>query len=280
MPQRMYLISNPQFAEFVFNCMATATAEAKRKLNATELKYFSSPKSMRKFADNESMEKRNLLLSRLGINFCTFYAPANFPVGPMLDDIKDSYFDAAKRKDVIEAMSKGKIFALSSNDILNTMHMAAQNSQMQIYVLNREYVMLHQRLNINPNKALNKVSKEVQDGFDDFSKVVLAANSTVDICQSICGMDIKKLRILLALYPNRHTFLSAEQLMSIINITYRDIKFKHSLTDLEKEGFVLGNKQQAKRVGPAPKSYMILGPGIDAVMMYLKYIYKQALTDN
>ncbi len=279
MPERQYFINDPDFCEFVYNCMATASTEERMNLNVGELTNFKSKSTMRRFADNESTEKRLLLLARIGIQFCVICAPKSYPVTGLLDEVVTQYKIVEKRQALTEAMAKKKVFIISSNHVLIAAHMAAQNSHSQVYVLNYDYLRFSQKLSeIKTEKARPDLIKESMAGFDLLAKISYVVGSSDIIAESICNVTKNELAILLVLYSNRHTFTSDTTIALKLNESIRSQGVSKVCTNLEKNGYLVREPgHDRSKARHRNNKYMIISKGIDAVMHYMKFIQKQVL---
>lgn len=277
MAEHFYLIEDPDYSEFVFNCMMESSAEERRQLSPQELQFFRTESAMRRFADNESKEKRDLLLARIGIRFCTIYAPANGRVDYMLDEVFTQYQFVEKRMAITQAMSKNKIFVQSSNDVLVGVHMAAQNSHSQVYVLNYNYVKLHRKIVNWKSASRRSDTKDAMEAFDIVAALTLATLNTSNEVEGICGVNERQIKILLALYTRRHTFTTHITVANLTGDSGRTKGVQHLCHDLEENGFIAREPGYSKISHRKNQNYMIMSKGINAVMDYLKYLHKQTL---
>ena len=275
MPQKMYLINSPEFSEYVFFAMSTAPQEAKLKLTSKELEYFKDLKTMRRFADNETMEKRLLLLAKLEIPFCLVMGERT-NVEHALDEIYTQYKYVEKRKALTDAMARKKIFVLASNNVLLGLHMAAQNSHSRVYILNYDYVKLNQRLLETGSNTVNQDVKDARSGFEILSRATLLTSLRFKDSQQMFGVGPFELQVLLALYPYMTTFVSANKVYEIMNEDVRSRGIIKACTEMEKNGYLRGlpgfNDQRNK-----VRSYTLAEKGVNTVMEFLKYIANNSL---
>lgn len=282
MGERLYHIADPDFGEFVFNCMATASTEDRRELSPQELLHFATKRAIRRFADNETMERRLLMLARLGIQFCVICAPKTADIGAMLDEARTQYMFVEKRLALTQAMAKNKVFVISSNNVVLSAHMAAQNSHGQIYTLNYNYVKLHGYM--AKAKARDFMTKhnayDFKDGVDAIEMLCSAAITIFntqdnDIVPSICGVSSDELKLLMVLFIRRNTFTGVEQLQLLTGKTLRGKATSLALSGMEKKGYIAREPGYTDKTNHPKRSFMIISKGIDIVMNYIKYLTKE-----
>lgn len=281
MPTRTWVVDDPALSEYVFHCMRLLPAEKKKDLNSQELLNFKNEKAMRRFAENESLDKRLLLLSRMGYSYCVVVAPTNENLDDLYKKVTSQYRSAHSRLDIIKAMSEKKIFVLSSRDTLVMSHMAAQNSHSQVYVLDYAYVHLHDKLKSIGGMASRPFVNEARDGMeglDDLSKIALLALQGDELIQSICGITKFELRILLAMYPERSKMITRDRVSDLMGESKRATGVAKSCGELEKRGYLL--REPGYRAGKhRSQVYMIGDKGIDTVLKYLTFLTHKALKD-
>lgn len=279
MPKRHYHVNDPAFSEYVFHVMRLCPAEKKKDLNPLELEHFRSEKNIRKFADDESLDKRLLMLSRIGISYCLVVAPVDNNIDPILEGVTSQYRSKASRKDIVEAMAKNKLFVLSSRDTLVLSHMAAQNSHSQIYVLDYSYLTLYEKM--GRMKATSSIMNEGMDGLDMLAKAVQISMRGEDFVQSMCGVSKYELQILLTMYPYRDRMMRYDRISELMGESYRSTGVAQSCGHLERLGLLIrepGYRMEGQpRVSTRSQVYMISDKGIDAVLKYLTYITRKAL---
>ncbi len=275
MPQKMYMINLPEFAEYVYFVMSTTPQEILIKLNSKELFYFKDKKIMRRFADNETLEKRLLLLAKLEVPFCVVVGKRK-NVDNVLDEIYTQYKFIEKRKALIDAMARSKVFVVSSNEVLLGLHMAAQNSHSKVYVLNYDYVKLNQKFLETGINTVNQDANNARNAFDILSRASLFTTMKIKQAPQLCGVSEFELKILLAIFPYRNTFVNVNKLYEILDMDIRQRGLKKSCTQMENEGYLRvlpGLDEQSNRL----KTYTIAEKGIDTAMTFMKYIANNSL---
>jgi len=274
MGARFYHINDPQFSEYVFHCLRTCSLDEKQKLNPQELAYFKDEKSMRRFADNESLDKRLLMLSRIGMRFAIAIEPIEEKTDKVWDDIITQYKYASKRRELTEAMAKQKMFVFSSKELMVGIQMAAQNSHSNIYVLDYDYVELNDNLGNYRIEAFNTVVRDAQKGVAGLSKILIANMAANKITETIAGVTLTQMQVLLAIFPYADTFISGERATRLMFESDRTTGILRVLGTLEKEGYVTRHMgYEGKHRKP---QFTIAEKGIRAAMEYMRYIIKHS----
>src|SRR3954463_10777120 len=104
MGARFYTINDPEFSEWVFHCMRLSSADQRRQLSANELKHLQDDDTIRRFAENESLDKRLLLMVRLGYSYSIISYPQPVDIDTVLTPVPGQYQLANKRAAIIESM--------------------------------------------------------------------------------------------------------------------------------------------------------------------------------
>lgn len=274
-----YLINDPAFCEYVFACMKNSGNEERAQLSPLELKHFRNDGAIKLFAENATLEKRLLMLARLGISYNIVLGPDKIDMAGALKSVPGQYTVGAKKNAITEQFARDKVFIFGSRDLLVVSHMAAQNSHSYLYTLDRKYITLHERSKSMLGQALIHDIKDAIGGFDFFSQVLMdcLANSEDNEIMSICGVDHMQMRVLLALYVNRSTMLSIPAICLKIGRPPQSAnKLSHVVTKLQEMGYIEQLPGTQKKLSGG-RSYMIMEKGIDAVMNYVKYIVKKSI---
>lgn len=276
MPQRKYILNDPDFCEYVYNCLVNVPKEELANLSTSELSIFKTKTTMRKFADNESLEKRLLLLSRIHIPFTVVCAPREVDMVEITENFSDQFIDPKRRELIIKKMATEKMFVMSSKYFLLTLNMAAQNSHNQVYVLNYQYSQLRQKLKKTYSHLLSTDIRSSISYFDELSKILLRGFSAIEHCDAITKLSEFDLRVLLALLPARDKYLTVTKICGVMNISVRSRTIHPACENLYKSGFIYkmsGNHFKSKET----RMYTIAEKGISTVMDFMKYSLKDAL---
>lgn len=284
MSTRTYLFTDPEWCEFVFNVMHTASPEQKALLDFNELKHFKNEATMRQFAENEGLEKRMLMLTRLGISFVMIaYPTARMQLVEEFIFDTDKQFDkrGLTKQEIVKKMAEGNLFVMSSKDIMMSCLMAAQNSHSLLFILNYAYVKYHQMLSDLRREPALQDYKDAVAGYDLMAKISLMAMNMDDgMVQSICGVNMYEMRILLSLFPYRNTFVKVDVISLRIGQVLRDrnkgvAKVCNYL--LQKEMVMQMPGWEGKRRKPY---FTISEKGMQTVHKYSQYLFNQVESLN
>lgn len=269
-----YLISLPVFNEFVFFCMKNASPEQKARLNPMELRPFHTVRKMRDFADNESTERKLLLLARLGRSFAVMIHSDKTELEEVFDGVDTQYHYAGKRAKVIKLMQEQECFFFGSREAMMSAHMAAQNSHSGTFVLDSSYFKLHQKFADIYEFGSDQVAmRRSLDTMDDMAKMALGTLNAHDVVKSLTGMNDYEMRILLACMPHRNSFVSLDTIKAAVYESARSQGIKQICFGLAKRGYL--SEMKGKEEKARTWNFTIMEKGIDAVAVYLKYIHKK-----
>lgn len=275
MPARFYTINDPELSEWIFHSMRMASPQSKMALSANELKYFEDEESIRRFAEHETLDKRLLMMLRLGYSWALISWPQTVDIQETLAPIAGQYQLANKRLAIIEAMAKNKVFVLSSRDLTIIAHMAAQNSHSQVYTLDYTYLKLRDKLS---NYRIRPFTEEIRDSVkeaDEMSKILLNSLITKEVFESICGCNEYEMKILLALFSLRQTMVSHDKIAELMHEPYRTQGIAKVCGVLCDKNYIA--REPGYRKQHRSQNYMIMEAGITAVMNYIKYVVKHSM---
>lgn len=276
MASRFYCINIPAFSEYLYNFMKKTPAERKYDLEPEELRHFRNDESIYRFCHNESLDKRLLMLTRIGGSFCVVVAKEDAEIEPILDEVPEQYQSAKKRLEIVRQMGEKQVFVISSREELAIAHMAAQNSLTQAYTLNYEFVRLQEKLSHYRTRPFNEEVKDALKGMDDLSKIVLQAMSPEKTIQSLTGCTEFEMKIMVAMYPHRNTMITNDRISELIGETHRSTGVAKSCGELEKKNMLI-RENPGKKKKVRSQVYMLSEQGINKTLQYLKYIAKNAL---
>lgn len=271
MGSRMYHITHPDLNEFFFNAMRLATKEELQRLNITERTYFKNEKAIRRFADNESLDKKLLMLTRLGYQYTLFIKPIKAAIQPLLEKISVQYTEVTTRKQLVEYMAQNKIFALASKEMMVISQMAAQNSHSDIYMMDYRYVQLRDRIRKWVEWGVDSDRMhEAKMATNDLSKVVLSALIGINRTHVIAGITPMQLKALLALYPYRNTYVTGAKVAHMLHESNRTRGIFKVLNILAELDYI--SKASMREINSNVLQYTILDKGVEAVHDYFKWM--------
>lgn len=270
---------NPPYAEFVFFCMATATQEQINSLNHNERKHFLNDKTMRRFAENESENRRDFMLTRLGITSIRIYGPVdNIPAVDEALKRSKEMFKEKNRPEVMKEMAEGKVFAIGSKDVMFSCQLAEMNSQSQVFRFNYQYSRMQQKLMDARLVTHNMSFIDGAKALDELTKISLSILCNEDMAESVCGVSEYYLKVLMVLFPNRETFMTATAIAVKMNENIRQEIKKTGVTRaanaMAGTGLIL--KKAEFSGSKKTMSYTIQDKGIEVVGKYIRFILNEA----
>lgn len=273
----LYYINDAELSEYFFNCMKNAGPDRKRNLNHRELKFFKDEKTMRKFADNENLDRRLLMMMRLGYNFSFVIYPEGENVGEALKQTVGQYQFADKRRKVIEMFMEKKIFVTTSREYMLPMYFAAQNSHSNLYVLDKGYQKLHEKFGqLNGGKSIAALMRDFSDTVKFTGDFALSILNAINSIKSITGVNFDELRVLIYLFGNRHTMVSMQTIMFALGDGAKSTKIQRTCASLCNEGFIEREPGTTKN-GIYKRNYMIMEQGIRVVLSYIDYVLYEGI---
>jgi hypothetical protein len=273
---RFYCFKDTDFSEFVYHALVTASSEAKANLSTTELSKLNYKHGARRFSDNEGLEKQLFVLTRLGYSFCVLVAHEDAKVQNILSDTGTQFTEVGKRDQVIKLMHSDRFFAFGSRDIMLLSHMAAQNSHSQAYSLNWSYLKLKDSLSANGVEITSKTMVEAKKAMAELVSWSLQSLLAKDIIEAICEVDEMQLKILMATFPYRGTYVSAKTIADQAGEQQRSRAFAQKCNWLQKFDY-LERAPGHRRSGKKMLSFTITEKGINTLFTYIRYVSKKVL---
>lgn len=275
MAERKYLIKTPELCEYIFHVLATTPKEVIRELTTQEMSYFKDHKAMRRFADNESFEKTAQLFGKIGIPLTIFFGKRHGWQN-VIEEIGTQYQFIEKRKAIIEAMAREKLFALAGTDILTYTYMAAQNSHSRVYVLSYEYVKVKEKVMKAAVQSKNEDMRDARDAFEMMSRAILQTMIKADHTQAMSNVLPYEMKILLAIFPEQHTFVPINKIAEQLDESKRVRGVVKTCTTMANKGLIKHIPMKDPRNNHQIRSYTITEKGITAVMSFISNITKKA----
>jgi hypothetical protein len=275
MGSRKYFFKDPSWSEYVFHCLRTCPVENKMDLSTEELWNIRSETAMRRFADYANLDKQLYLLARIGISFCLLSGPVDSRLQDVLDAVQVQFEKTSNRSDVVKLMSEQKFFGLSSRDILPLGHMAAQNSHSQVYVLDMAYMKLRENLNEAGEDMLNRQIEESKRSLGYIAEFSLQAINGYNKCEAICGVAEFELKLLLAIYKHRNTFVTHATICALVDESFRTKIVALACSKLERNGYLERMLTVKTLKDKHNQTFTITEKGINTVLTFVRYVTKK-----
>lgn len=267
----------------MFHCMKYAPHDKVMALSANELKHFKTDVALRHFAEDRPLEQRLLMLIKLGYQFCVLMSPDDkIPLTEeFLAEMVPSYVSGGERKlKLIDKMIKKNVFCFSSKEIMIAAHMAAQNSHLQVFVIDHDFQGMSGR--VFPSRVWDENILDAMSGFDMLSNILTHAFTSQKSVKSIANLDEHEMRVLLAMYPLRNNYVTVAKLTSILQQLYRGDYLKKLCIKMDERGLIhrisekemIDQKRKVKKI----HEYTIMDEGINCVLSFMKYIVKKSLS--
>jgi len=278
MAAKKYYITDTELEKYIFHVMRLSSDEQRRNLSSSELIHFRSEMNMRRFAENESLEKRLVLLTRLGHSFCVVVAPNMKDMRELYaEDVPGQYDSGEKRVAVVKKMIEKKVFVMSSRDMLVMTQIMAQNAHSGIYTLDYSWVKLKEELSKFRIRTFSEELEDAQDATKDLSILVNSILGSEESLTSLTGCTFYGMRILLSMYQYRQTMVSATKIADIIGESKRSRSVSKACAHLMKREYIIRAPIRKQNGRKSADLYTIAEKGISVVMTYLKYVLKHSM---
>lgn len=275
--KKLFFVDIPSFNEFVFHVMKTANPRLKINMTMPELKLFKNDATIHKFANSELIDRKIVMLAKLGISFqCVFKPESTLLEDDVLENIEQQWASGDERNNRITKMAQSKYFVFGSKEVVESLQYAAQNSNSQLYVLNHDYVRIGQYLKDIKAASFSGEYGDAIMGFDLLSKMMALGSIMAEHTDTICGVDPFHMKILLAIYSFRTTYVTPNKIGNYLQQPLRNQMTTLACAKLFNEGYLHRIKNdESKR--STKFAYTILEKGIEAVGKYLKHLINSSL---
>lgn len=237
-------------------------------------KYFISDKSIKQFADNASLEDKLILLAELGINFNLLFMKEDADYNA-LDGIEKQVLSVDKRLDIISSMKDNDLFAFGSKEVMFSLSLAAMNSHTKVFSLDHRHIAVIDAAKRIKKSYITDDFEQTADAMDIIAKICFSQLMLGDSYEQIFGVKRAEMKILLALYPLRHTFTSADKLMQILQPKESPKGFKGICGTLVEKKY-LNRPAESNKMNPKMYyQYILTQNGIKAVLMFIKIVMGQ-----
>ena len=267
----------PALNEFIFQVMRNATPVQKKNLDDTDKLIFRSPGAIRKFANEATLDKQQVMLVKLGYSFTIFIAPGAEELDEVVLLTYDQYLTEEKHANVIEATARNRVFAYGDREVQTILSMCAQNSQTKVYQFTMASKKAIESWNEYKKRSTAINTDNAQEAYVDFNKLILAAQLASAKVSQQFEIDELQMLILQILYANVNKALRGEQVLDSVSKAEKPKAVYDALDDLCYLGYASSDRpKNAPRKAPGQKIYyMISAKGIKLTKEYIESIIKK-----
>jgi len=265
---RKYIIQDPNFCEYVFHCISNATQQQKNNVPFGFEEYVHHPNMIKKLATEYSLDRRLLILTKLGYDWKLYIAP----MGEISkEEIKNAVqeYKEKRRHSVIDRMIGKNHFVIGSKELMMGLALMAMNCHSEYYRINKDYHNIAKKITKASEKLIE--TEEFKEALEDIKlivRVLLGLTRNKEFYDFGYLFTYNDLTLLLFLFLNRNTFLKANVIIKHLKII-KPITIRTCLSRLHKNKFVEKFKDE--------KSYSISTLGIQVVSNYISRVLHDAL---
>lgn len=269
-----YIATDPAFSEYVYFVMKKASPEQRGRLNPRELACFRSDKAIRDFADNETLERRMLMLTRLGLSWTMCLHTDKVDFDEMFKEYNVDYTFAQKNKDMVKSLKRGDMFVFGSRDMMMYQHLAAMHCHSQMFILDYDYLRAQKLLmGQREVRRVDKI-KDAAEVYEELGRLMFHTISAFRQAVSISDVDDQRLRILLILLGFRNRYMKLETLCGKMGEPQRNTGIGRIVKNMIKDGLV--TQLKIPNQDWESKAFTITEMGVDKVMTFIKYVKHKA----
>lgn len=268
--------------EYIFNALKNYPAWAKSKLPPDELKIFKSDSTIRTFVNHGTVERKNALLAKAGIQYVKIYIDTNkeepFPL-TKFSKLEKQFRDPKERAAIVKSIIEHNMFATSSREILSNLYLIAQNCHNPYYFVNLDYKRTFDAIENVQMKNLVRF-----DGKTDTEKIREAEQSRTVVANFFLAliesdnymrvhlkMDQMDVNILLFLFIYRDTHVTMAAIYrTLFNYAKKSVRTR--MSKLSIRGYVVAHRDGNNH------TYTIAELGIMAMCELLEKSCHKALT--
>lgn len=281
---RRYRIYHRDFSEYVYRALKATSATQRSMFNDDDLKIFKSSTTMSDFATNEQMDRLLLMLTKMGKVWSLRIGDQDSNFEEIEFATINQFNSDEKRIDATEATAREGAFYMSSNEIMMSMMMCAQNIASPVY-----------KLSVNSRDIASKVSgiKSVKipydeqvsrsvSGWEDLSRMTLQQLNATDWALQTLGLEVDQIRVLSALFVKRDGALPMKLIAEGAGLSSKMAFIRSAVEKLVQEKLIISDAKHGPKVKlPRGKNskhtvyYMLAPEGIRKIMKYNEYIFSK-----
>lgn len=269
MPNKL-LVRNPSLNEFIYTIFYSLTADQKKKLSKPFLFVANSERRAKNFSEFSTLDEKVRLLSELGFENAIVFFQDKINSINGLKVILEKYEKnkvASAAKDIADI----KVFVSSDKQVKHLLTMMADTISHKSYFLNLEYNRVGYHIKGWKSKRDTPDSIQLNETIENLDLVVntiLNSCNALSFVDSIAGVNQYQMKVLLYLYPYRHTFVIKQKIWDFFAGDFTKGKCTSALKGLFGNGFI-------RKPANLSLEYTISASGIEAVNSFINRILKQ-----
>lgn len=267
-----HAVTDPAFAAFVYYHMKHITPEVRAKLNPEERAYFRDERTMRKFANNNTLERRILMLTRIGVSWNMTFFTGKTDLDLAMKEIDEDYSYAEKMADLTRMMKHGELFSFGSRTLTAMSGLAEQGSHSQTYTLDYSYLGMQRAMASTRHLKYDLKIQDADATYADLAKLMFYTIHGFRELTDKEGLSQVQLRVLLIMLGYKNSFISLRMLKSKMGYPIES-KILYPVVK------VMIRKQLMYTINVPDhdwdsKGYTITEIGIEKAMAFVKYIWQ------
>lgn len=274
--RRYYIYSRP-FSEYTYRELKNSNATQRAMLSERELKMLSDDSLLSEFVHNHPFDHLLAVLAKIGKTWALRVAETDETAEQLEFNTINQFDFPEKRMEVIEAQVREKVHYLSSNDLILTMLMGAQNTHTSVYSLSANSLSASKRMRAfkSTKSAYHDQIDDAVEAWDDINRMMLAQLSSfhVEQWQQVVQNQVD-MRVMCALFDKRYGAMTMKEVSVATCMEGKMAFLKKSMERLVKDKVIMNDAKSGEKSNKATY-YMITGEGIKLVMKYHDSVYSK-----
>lgn len=226
-----FKINDPVLNDYLYSILYNLTFEAKKSIPPRFLKFLKSQREAEKFIKTSSLDEKLSLLSFIGLNYFLVLVDENVTGIKDLRKILEKYKNKQKisaLKDIVDL----RLFVTSNKEFQTLLGLVAQTIHHQSYQLNLEYTRSGYHV-LNWDKKISSGQEgAAYKQLDLLAKTLLSTSVLLGKVPYLFQLRLIQIKILLYLYPLKHTYVSLVQLWDYFGPQDPKVKISGAMRDL------------------------------------------------
>lgn len=279
---RKYLIHIPAFSEYLFRVfMATSEEDKKQLITESERMLIQNEKAIHHFVTNEPLEKLLFIASKLGMEITLNVGPSEKLIEEAIESTRYQYDHDLKRLDSVGVISRHKVCTISSREIMATAIMCAQNCNTSVYHISAYTRYMMAKSGDITKRPYDKTITEANDAALTVNRLLLEQLNALPFWKETTGLDQHDIRILSALFSNRHSSMTLIELATMTRQENKRMYLGKNVDKLMAKGMVISDRKEGDLKAFGKKvHYMITTKGIENIMKYMYYVWENAFPNK
>jgi hypothetical protein len=280
MPVRKNVLFDPKTNEYLYDILYNSPKHVRAELNPAELSIVRSHTNIKRFVNNEILERKLALFTKMGMSWALlFFDPSLFDL-KQLEEVYRQYAIGGAPLENQARMIRENTFVMTDKTVALGMAMMASNCHQETYSINKNFLKVRdsikhvKSISENADRNQNVEYLKAEKAMHQLSKVLHHSLQLDNYLETVLGLQRTDLHLLIFLFQKPHNFFQ---------IGYIQRRLAHAFrpTTIATRARILFEKGYIEKLPTATKkpAYQIKAKGVLTLGEILNRIVNDAETD-